>query len=180
MAAIRAGSVALALGAMPITAAVIGDLRVLAVLAAHDMAAESYRAAALDRRHYLQLAETDMASIGFTPSWSMVAEDPHEREVPCHLGAVERHGEEETQRCNRAIDARRTHAGPRLMQLEKAKILRRGRIRRAAEKGCECPDVPDIVVVRLSTKLRTVMSSIMRRRSGLMGFSLIGSSCLEV
>jgi len=33
------------------------------------------------------------------------------------------------------------------MQLEKAKILRRGRIRRAAEKGCECPDVPDIVVV---------------------------------
>src|SRR6266850_4351990 len=35
------------------------------------------------------------------------------------------------------------------MQLEKAKILRRGRIRRAAEKGCECPDVPDIVVVRL-------------------------------
>src|SRR6202790_2087615 len=26
---------------------------------------------------------------------------------------------------------------------------RRGRIRRAAEKGCKCPDVPDIVVVRL-------------------------------
>src|SRR5712675_2764831 len=35
------------------------------------------------------------------------------------------------------------------MQLEKAKILRRGRIRRAAEKGCERPDVPDIVVARL-------------------------------
>src|SRR5580700_888571 len=35
------------------------------------------------------------------------------------------------------------------MQLEKAKILRRGRIRRAAEKSCKCPDVPDIVVVRL-------------------------------
>jgi len=34
------------------------------------------------------------------------------------------------------------------MQLEKAKILRRGRIRRAAEKGCERPDVPDIVVGR--------------------------------
>src|ERR1700726_1680715 len=42
---------------MPITAAVIGDLRVQAVLAAHDMAAESRRAAALDRRHHLQLAE---------------------------------------------------------------------------------------------------------------------------
>src|SRR6202011_2798728 len=37
----------------------------------------------------------------------------------------------------------------RLMQLEKPKILRRGRIRRAAEKGCKCPDVPDILVVRL-------------------------------
>src|ERR1700682_2903075 len=69
--------------------------------------------------------------------------------MPCHLGAVERHGEEETQRHNRAIDARRTHAGLRLMQLEKAKILRRGRIGRATEKGCKCPDVPDIVVVRL-------------------------------
>src|ERR1700682_5203877 len=65
------------------------------------------------------------------------------------------------------------------MQLEKAKILRRGRIRRAAEKDCECPDVPESLRV-FSTKLRTVMSSIMRRRSGLMGFSLIWSSCLEV
>src|ERR1700737_3503937 len=35
------------------------------------------------------------------------------------------------------------------MQLEKAKILGRGRIRCAAEKGCKCPDVTDIVVVRL-------------------------------
>src|SRR5712664_2018276 len=69
--------------------------------------------------------------------------------MPCHLGAVERHGEEETQRHNRAIDARRTRAGLGLMQLEKAKILRRGRIRRAAEKGCECPDVSDIIVARL-------------------------------
>src|SRR6266849_429952 len=60
---------------MPITAAVIGDLRVRAVLAAHDMAAESCRAAALDRRHHLQLAETDVTCIGFTPSRSMVAED---------------------------------------------------------------------------------------------------------
>src|SRR6478672_9366950 len=53
----------LALGAMPVTAAVIGDLRVQAVLAAHDMAAESRRAAALDRRHHLQLAETDMTGM---------------------------------------------------------------------------------------------------------------------
>src|ERR1700738_3153457 len=39
------------------------------------------------------------------------------------------------------------------MPLEKAKILGRGRIRRAAEKGCKCPDVPDIVVVRLLDKV---------------------------
>src|SRR5216684_3596383 len=65
---------------LPITefahkATVIGDLRVQAVLAAHDMAAESHRAAALDRRHYLQLAETDVTCIGLPPSRSMVAED---------------------------------------------------------------------------------------------------------
>ena len=40
--------------------------------------------------------------------------------------------------------------------------------------------MPDIVVARLLTKLRTLMSSIMHRRSALMGFSLIGCSCLEV
>jgi len=56
-------------------AAVIGDLRVQAVLAAHDMPAESRRAAALDRRHHLQLAETDMTGIGLPPCRAMVAED---------------------------------------------------------------------------------------------------------
>src|SRR5712672_4002806 len=60
---------------MPVTAAVIGDLRVQAVLAAHDMAAESRRAAALDRRHHLQLAKADVTVISFTPSGPMVAED---------------------------------------------------------------------------------------------------------
>ncbi len=65
---------------LPITgsahkAPVIGDLRLQAVLAAHDMAAESCRAAALDRRHHLQLAETDVTCIGLPPSRSMVAED---------------------------------------------------------------------------------------------------------
>src|ERR1700724_1241146 len=59
---------ALALGAMPITAAVIGDLRMQAVLAAHDMAAESHGAATLDRRHHLQLAETDVTCIGLPPN----------------------------------------------------------------------------------------------------------------
>src|ERR1019366_8292434 len=39
------------------------------------VAVESRRAAALDRRHHLQLAEAHMASIGFTPSGPVVAED---------------------------------------------------------------------------------------------------------
>jgi len=39
------------------------------------MAAERRRAAALDRRHHLELAEAHMAGIGFTPSGPVVAED---------------------------------------------------------------------------------------------------------
>jgi hypothetical protein len=45
------------------------------VLAARDMAAQRRRAAALDRRHDLQLVEGHMAGIGFAPCRSMVAED---------------------------------------------------------------------------------------------------------
>src|SRR5215203_6628091 len=39
------------------------------------MAAERRRAAALDRRHHLELAEAHMASVGLPPRSSMVAED---------------------------------------------------------------------------------------------------------
>ena len=46
-----------------------------AVLAALDMPAEGRRAAALDRRHHLQLAEADMAGIGLAPCRAMAAED---------------------------------------------------------------------------------------------------------
>src|SRR5882672_1119111 len=62
---------------MPVAARVIGDLCVAAVLvlAARDMAAERCRAAVLDRRHHLELAEADMAGIGLTPCRSMAAED---------------------------------------------------------------------------------------------------------
>ena len=48
---------ALALGAMPVATAVVGDAAVAAVLARLDMAAEGGGAAGLDRRHHLQLAE---------------------------------------------------------------------------------------------------------------------------
>src|SRR5258705_490152 len=62
---------------MAVAARVIGDLRVAAllVLAARDMAAERCRAAVLDRRHHLELAEADMAGIGLTPCRSMAAEN---------------------------------------------------------------------------------------------------------
>src|SRR6201981_2289580 len=69
--------------------------------------------------------------------------------MPGHLGAVERHGEKEAQRRNRAVDARRTYASPDLMQLKTAKILSDGLIRRTAQKRCESLDLPDIVVARL-------------------------------
>src|SRR5882762_4853429 len=67
---------------LPITgsahkAAIVGDDGVSArlVLTAPDMAAERRRAAALNRRHDLHLAEADMASIGLAPRCPMVAED---------------------------------------------------------------------------------------------------------
>jgi hypothetical protein len=65
----------LALRAMPIAAAVVGNDRVLAVLTARNVAAEGRRAAALDRAHDLQCAEAHVAGVGATPSGPVVAED---------------------------------------------------------------------------------------------------------
>jgi hypothetical protein len=47
----------------------------LVVLAARDMPAERCRAAVLDRRHHLELAEADMAGVGQAPRRSMAAEN---------------------------------------------------------------------------------------------------------
>jgi hypothetical protein len=55
--------------------AIIGDDFVSAVLTARDMPAKGRRAAALDRRHHLQLAEAHMAGVGFAPRQSVIAED---------------------------------------------------------------------------------------------------------
>src|SRR5438132_10193603 len=46
-----------------------------AVLAARDMTAERRGAAALDRRHRLELAEAHMAGVGLPPRRAAVAED---------------------------------------------------------------------------------------------------------
>ena len=60
---------------MPIAAGIVGDQRVGALLAARDMPSERRRAAVLDRRHDLELAEAHMASIGLTPCRPVIAED---------------------------------------------------------------------------------------------------------
>ena len=67
---------------LPITyfahkATIVGNDRVGAalILAACNVPAERRRAAALDRTHHLQLLEADMATVGFTPSGTVVAED---------------------------------------------------------------------------------------------------------
>ena len=65
----------LALRAMPVAARVVRNLAVRALLAARDMPAECRRAAALDRRHHLQLAEADMAGMGPAPCRAVAAED---------------------------------------------------------------------------------------------------------
>ena len=69
------GGGALTLRAVPVAAAVVGNGRVATVLAAHDMPAEDRRAAALDRRHHLQLLEAHMAGVGLTPRRAIAAED---------------------------------------------------------------------------------------------------------
>ena len=66
---------ALALRAVSVATRVVRDLAVGAVLAARDMAAERRRAAVLDRRHHLELAEADMAGISPAPCRPVAAED---------------------------------------------------------------------------------------------------------
>src|SRR6266851_8699571 len=60
---------------MPVAARVVGDPAVAAILTALDMTAEGSRAAALDRRHHLELAEAHMPGIGLAPGGAMVMED---------------------------------------------------------------------------------------------------------
>jgi hypothetical protein len=77
----------LALGAVAVATAVVGDDRVGTgvVLATRNMASERRGAAALDRAHHLQLGETHMPGIGATPSGPVVAEDIRDLEsVPNH------------------------------------------------------------------------------------------------
>ena len=60
----RARGGALALGAVPVAAAVVGDPLMAAVLAGLDMTAQSRRAAMLDRRHDLELMKAQVSGMG--------------------------------------------------------------------------------------------------------------------
>src|ERR1700681_4097123 len=79
---------ALALRAMPVTAAVVSDDLMGAIFAAHEMAAQRRRAAALDGSHHLQLVEAHMAGIGLPPCRSVVAEDIRDLQRWTGHGAV--------------------------------------------------------------------------------------------
>jgi hypothetical protein len=74
---------------------------------------------------------------------------PHHGKPARQIRPVERHREEETQSRDGAIDARRRHPALRLVQLKAAQIFRRRGVGRAADKGCKCPHVADVVVARL-------------------------------
>src|SRR5437879_3786836 len=81
-------------------------------------------------------------------SWQ-AARMAYDRKPSGKIRPLERHGEEETQGRDRAVDARRLHAALRLVELEAAQILRCRRIGRAADEGRERPDVANVVVARL-------------------------------
>src|SRR5580700_9420814 len=66
---------ALALGTVPVAAAVVGYRRVGAVLAACHVTAEGRCAAVLDGAHHLELVKAHVAAIGMTPRGPVAAED---------------------------------------------------------------------------------------------------------
>jgi hypothetical protein len=71
---------ALALGAMPVAAGVVGAARVRTLLAALNVSAEDCRASALDGRHDLELTQAHVTDMGSTPSGPVVAEDVRDLE----------------------------------------------------------------------------------------------------
>ncbi len=66
---------ALALGAVPVAAGVVGDTQMAAVVAALDMAAERGRPAVHDRRHDLELVQAQVPGMGGPVGWAGSSED---------------------------------------------------------------------------------------------------------
>ena len=65
---------ALALGTVPVLAAVVRNVLVAALATSRHMPAERLRSASLYRRHHLELAQIDMPGIGPPPRRAMLAE----------------------------------------------------------------------------------------------------------
>ena len=70
-------------------------------------------------------------------------------QAPRQVWPVERHGEEEAQRRDRAVDRRRLYAALALVHLKPANILSRRRIGRPPEEGGEAAHKTNIVVLRI-------------------------------
>src|SRR4029077_19342114 len=82
---------ALALGTVPIAAAVVGDHCMGAVLAACHMPTEGRRTAALDSAHHLELVEAHAAAVGMAPRGPVAAEDVRDLQSwPGHAGPLRR------------------------------------------------------------------------------------------
>lgn len=75
---------ALTLGTMPVAAAVVRDPPMPAVLTCLDMAAKGCGAAVLDRRHHLELVQTQMPGMGVPVCWSGGTEDIGDLERGAH------------------------------------------------------------------------------------------------
>ena len=74
----------LALGAVPIATAIVGDAAVAAVLTTLEMAAEGSGPAGLDSRHHLELGQAHVACVSRAPSWPMTAEDVGDLQCGSH------------------------------------------------------------------------------------------------
>jgi hypothetical protein len=68
-------------------------------------------------------------------------------------GLVERHAEKEPKRLHRRVDAGNAQRTVDQMQAEPAQIIEIRRLRRAFEKGGEVLDTPDVVLLRLLSKM---------------------------
>ena len=81
------GRRALALGAVPIAARVVGHLVSATTLAAQDMAAQRRRAALGDGRHHLELSQAQMTAPSLAPGGTMLTEDVSDLQggPPIHL-----------------------------------------------------------------------------------------------
>ncbi len=79
---------ALAFGAVPVAAAVVGDAGVAAVPAALDVAAARRCAAGLDGRHDLKLVQAQVTGVRRPPGRSVTAEDVGDLDPGAHRGAA--------------------------------------------------------------------------------------------